>query len=366
MADAKEHWLAEILRWSPATRLEASQVLAAMLGLAGPILLGVATDHLRLGMAAAIGGLALDGTARGESLGREASALTGALISGCAAIWTGTSLVGSGSLIIAVPAIAAVAGLLGGISRPLARESTRFIRFTIIAANLSAPEIGPFGVTLLFFLGGAWTLGLSLLLRLVFAQARRVAQSAAARPPRPSAGPRLRRWLGSLSTLPGWQYPLRIALCLAVAEAVAWIWPGPHGQWIALTVAIVLDRRPATPPTRLVQRALGTVLGVILASLLLIRTPSILIVTIAIAALAAMRPVLRAGNYTAYAAIMTPLIVLLVDFGETPSAEILLDRLLATIAGCLIALLFGYLPWLRVLSLQSGQPTPNPGGGAPR
>jgi fusaric acid resistance family protein len=78
--------------------------------------------------------------------------------------------------------------------------------------------------------------------------------------------------------------------------------------------------------------------------LLLIWTPPPLIVTCEIAALAAARPVLRAGNYAAYAVVMTPLIVLLPDFGQTISVAILADRLMAAIAGCLITLLFGYLP----------------------
>jgi hypothetical protein len=86
-------------------------------------------------------------------------------------------------------------------------------------------------------------------------------------------------------------------------------------------------------------------LGVVVAGLLLIWNPSPLIVTGEIAALAAARPVLRAGNYAAYAVIMTPLIVLLLDFGQAVSVGILVDRLTATIAGCLITLLFGYLPW---------------------
>lgn len=116
----------------------------------------------------------------------------------------------------------------------------------------------------------------------------------------------------------------------------------------------MLDRRPAAPPARLVERALGTVLGVVFASLLLIWTPPHFLLTIPIAALAAARPVLRAGNYTAYVAIMTPLVILLLDFDQTPSAGILLDRLMATIAGCLIAFLFGYLPWLKLFARPLG------------
>ena len=141
----------------------------------------LATDHLRLGMAAAIGGLALGGPAHGVTLRQRAFALGAALLAGCAAISTGTTIANHGSLIVvAVPAVAAIAGFFGGISLAMARETTRFILFTTIAAGLSAPEVRPFGMTLLFFLGGTWTLGLSLLLHAVFGRAKRAAESSAA------------------------------------------------------------------------------------------------------------------------------------------------------------------------------------------
>ena len=357
MGDTRDHWLADILRWAPATGPKAWQVTAAMLGLTVPILVGVVTDHVSLGVAAAIGGLALGGAAQeSQSLLLQASTLTAALVAGCAAILTGTFIVHQGSLIIvAVPALAALAGLVGSVSRPMARQSTRFIRFTIIAANLSAPEIKPLGVLLLFFLGAMWTLSLSLLLRAVFGKAKRAAQasSAAVQDPRPPTTLLFKRWLRSLSTFSGWQYPLRIGWCLTAAETVAWVWPGQHGQWIALTVAIVLDRSPVAPPTRLVERALGTVLGVVFASLLLIWTPPQLLYDSDRSACCRASGPPR-GNYTAYAAIMTPLVILLLDFDQTPSAGILLDRLMATIVGCLIAFLFGYLPWFKLFARPLG------------
>ncbi len=348
MGDTKQHWLSDVLRWAPATRPDVSQIVAAMLGLAGPIVAGAVSDHLRLGMVAAIGGLALGGPAQGETLRQRAFAQGAALLAGCAAISTGTTIANHRALIvIAVPAAAAIAGLVGGISLTMARETTRFILFTTIAAGLSAPQVRPLGMTLLFFLGATWTLGLSLLLHAVFWRARHRAESSAAAVPPPTrpVAQLIRRWRESLRRLSGWQYPIRIWSCLTVAEALAWIWPGQHGQWIAVTVAIVLGRRLPAPPTRLLQRALGTMLGVVVAGLLLIWNPPPLVVTGEIATLAAARPVLRAGNYTAYAVIMTPLIVLLLDFGQAVPVGILADRLMATIAGCLITLLFGYVPW---------------------
>jgi uncharacterized membrane protein YccC len=73
-----------------------------------------------------------------------------------------------------------------------------------------------------------------------------------------------------------------------------------------------------------------------------------------VAVLAAARPILKAGNYTAYAALMTPLIILLTELDQTPTPALLVDRLTATIAGCAIALIFGYLVWPKRLLSASG------------
>ena len=67
-----------------------------------------------------------------------------------------------------------------------------------------------------------------------------------------------------------------------------------------------------------------------------------------IAALAAARPILMAANYTVYAAVMTPLVILLLDFGQEPSFAAIVDRLAATLAGCGLALALGYLAWSRL------------------
>lgn len=49
----------------------------------------------------------------------------------------------------------------------------------------------------------------------------------------------------------------------------------------------------------------------------------------------------------AYATIMTPLIILLTELDGPPEASLLADRLAATVAGGIIAVVFGYLIWPR-------------------
>jgi uncharacterized membrane protein YccC len=45
---------------------------------------------------------------------------------------------------------------------------------------------------------------------------------------------------------------------------------------------------------------------------------------------------------------MTPLIIMLMDIGQEPSIAVLIERLLATIVGCAIALTIGYFIWSKL------------------
>ncbi len=338
-----------ILKWTDGSAPQTSQVVAAMLGLAGPIAAGVMLGHARTGMVMSLGGLALSAGGKDETLRGQVTGLAYALVAGSAAMFTGSAMAGHGMLTtFGIPAVAAVAGLLGSISRPLVRATTQFILYTIIAANLNSREAHPLGTMLLFALGAAWTAGLSLVLQPLFQAMRIQLPHTAANttpPPRHSARQLLRRWWNSLAYLSGWQYALRITLCLAAAQGFEWLWPHHHGYWASITVVIVVHRNLDAALTRTIQRAAGTVLGVLLISLLLLGSPPTSAIIATIALLAAARPILRQANYAAYAAVMTPLVILLVDFGQAPSWSVIVDRLFATLAACALALTLGYLMW---------------------
>jgi hypothetical protein len=324
-----------------------------MLGLAGPLAIGVMTGHLRPGMVASLGGLALSGEGNGEALREQAPGLLYALAAGSAAMITGSTLSGhTPAAAFGILVVAAAAGLIGGFSRSLARATTQYILYTIIAANLGAPEAQPFGLMLLFLLGACWTAALFQGLRTLFKALGSVPQSripiTAVQPPGYTAGQYLRHWRKSLTRLSGWQYVVRISACLAAAAAFEWAWPHHHGYWVSITVVIVVQRNLQTALKRAFHRAAGTVLGVCLISLLLLGSPPMWALLVTIAALAAARPILLEINYTAYAAVMTPLVILLLDFGQEPSWAVIADRLLATLAGCALALTIGYLGWSRL------------------
>jgi hypothetical protein len=322
-----------------------------MLGLAGPIALGVATGHIGTGMIISLGGLALSGGAKGDTFREQARDLLYSVIAGGVAMFTGSILAGHGAkTVFAVPAFAAAAALLGSISRPLAVAATRFILFFVIAANLGVYGMHPTGLTCLFLIGALWTAGLSILLKRLFRMLRlyKIPHDSA-QSPRYPAKLLVRRWAKSLTHLPGWQYTLRITACLLAGQGFELVWPHHHGYWTLITIIIVVQRDLQKALKRAWERAMGTVLGVLLVSLLLLTSSSMWSAVIAIAVLAAARPILMQTNYVAYATVQTPLILLLLDFGRAPSWTIVADRLIATLTGCAIALAIGYLGWSRIV-----------------
>lgn len=337
-------------RWAEAKQAAAPQMVAAALGLSAPMALGAWSGHLQSGMIASLGGLAAGVQSENGAARERLSSLMQAVVAGSAATFIGASLSGNPlAVALGIPAVAAAAAVFGGISRPLARSATQFIIFLIIAGNTNARGASPAEITALFALGAFWAAALSLALPPWFALFRprsgRNGQAAAAPPARYSAEQLLRRWRKSLLHLAGWQYPMRITLCLIAAEAIRLIWTHDHSYWISLTVAIVVHRNLQSALVRTLQRAAGTALGVLLISMLLLGIPPLWAMIAMVAVLAAVRPVLINVNYIAYAAATTPLIILLLDVGKTPTADVIAVRLIATWVGCLIGLMLGYAAW---------------------
>ncbi|MDD1729808.1 MAG: hypothetical protein LUQ50_12150, partial [Methanospirillum sp.] len=62
--------------------------------------------------------------------------------------------------------------------------------------------------------------------------------------------------------------------------------------------------------------------------------------------LAGLRPLLKVRNYTLYSMVMTPLVIILLEFGDPISSSVLFDRLIDTMIGVIVAVSLGYLMWL--------------------
>ncbi|MGO4578481.1 FUSC family protein [Cupriavidus sp. 2TAF22] len=354
--------LGRAIHWSAGPQAHAGEMLAAGLGMAAPLLLAGAMGHQPLGLAAALGSLAIgSGTTpaapgseaeMARSAGAQARELAALLAPFAAAAAVAAACSGHGAASDAIVILLAVAAAaIGAYSRPLAVASTRLLLFLVIAANSAgaAPHRG--GFLLLALAGALWTCLLLMLLGpwmragqpAAAAQTAQATEPVEAAAPGPTTAQRWRRWQRTMASWAGWQYPLRLAFALAAAAALRWLFPGHHFDWIALTVALLIQRQPGLPSLKTTQRVGGTVLGVLLAALLLGHQLPAWVIAVNAGWLAGMRPLLRSRNYLAYSAAMTPLMVLITGAGNASTAGamsgMLADRVAATVIGAALVIL---------------------------
>ncbi len=152
--------------------------------------------------------------------------------------------------------------------------------------------------------------------------------------------------LGDAITTPGnWVYAIRVALCMAVAEAVRQSVTIQRPYWIVLTVAIIVKPDFGSVFARAVQRGVGTVAGVVLGAGLLAIIPPGWPIIVTIAVLSGLLPVAMRRNYGLLAIFITPLVVMLIDLATGAGQSIILPRVEATLIGAAIVLVLGYLLW---------------------
>jgi len=337
--NGKAH-LVEALRWSTDTEVRLIDAVIASVGMAGPVLLATAAGHPSLGLAASLGSLMIGAVGTTSSLRTQVKELAWVLTPAALASVAATLLAGQGWQTDAgVMALACLAAAIGGYSRPLAVATTRFILFLIMVSHAVAVTSHPVDLLALIATGALWTTMLNLLLGTVERVRRRTDLAGSTYAPLTTAGTpptatrRFNRWRESLTRLSGWQYTLRLALCLGAAWWLRALWPHHHFYWIALTVAILIRRQIEVLPIQATQRAIGTACGVLAASLFLAHRPSGFGLALAIALLSAARPLLKVRNYLAYSTVMTPLVILILGSIEPLDGGVVRDRLAATVLG---------------------------------
>ncbi len=332
--NARTH-LAEAFRWSKQTEVDLVEVLATGLGMAGPVLLAAAMGHISLGLVASVGSLVVSGAGLGSSTRTQAQALASALVPAALASIAAAYAAGHAWLTDAIVVVlASVAATIGGYSRALAVATVRFVLFLVIILAVADATPDREGLLLLLAAGALWSSVLSLLLGTLARRSRRVdASKSHTVPSTATAAQKFARWRRSLAQLSGWQYTLRLSVCLGIAGVLRSLWPDHHLYWIALTVALLTQRQVEARAVRTTQRALGTALGVLAASLFLAYKPPPWVLGACIGLLAGARPLLQARNYLAYSAIMAPLVMLLLDGSGPLHAGVLIDRLVATLIG---------------------------------
>ncbi|NUW39242.1 FUSC family protein [Nonomuraea rhodomycinica] len=330
------------------------RMAVAALGVGGPVALGVAAGRPALGALAAVGALAATGVPSAASQG-DGTASAGAILRGAASTvgavaaagFAGAAVTGHGwGGAVALVLMAAVSALAGGLSRPMAELTTRFVTFMVITTG-PARNGHPAAVAAVVAAGVAW--GVLLALPLALALARRAddppqralthATGDTARRRGASFVRRVRRGAWSATSR---RYAVRLTACLGAAQGIALLWPHPTGSWISVTVVIVVRRQLTGAARRAVERAAGTAAGALAAAALPLWALTAWPFTLVVAGLAGLRPAVKEHHPALYAAVMTPLVLLLTGGAPAGLAGL---RIADTAIGCALALGFGYLPW---------------------
>lgn len=339
--------LTESFRWSNDGSLNITPTLISWIGMVGPIGYGLFFNNLRFGLLASLGALFMSTNAVGLTIKKRMMDLLIMMVTGAAAIFTGALVERHGWLTVGIVVILSViAALLGGMGRIAARTSVQFTIFMVIGTGFGAGGRFHLACQLAFqfAIGSAWAMMVSVLFILLLKSAKiemNAAQTARAIPFKR----RFSYWRHTLTHFYGWQYPIRIGVCMGTAEAIGIGLDQERSYWISLTVAIVLHRYLSTALARTFQRGIGTVAGVLLGSLLLLGSLHQAAIVMIAGCLAALRPIFKNRNYMIYSMLMTPLMVVMFSVDGIVTKDMLFDRLLDTIIGCIISLVLGYIIW---------------------
>jgi hypothetical protein len=327
--------IAEGLRWEKGgERLDSRAVAIAALGMAVPALVGLTLGKPEMGFTIGLGAMLLAGGPVQPGAASEAPSPVSAIVPATLAVVIATVIAGAPWTDGAMIALAAAAAAISGYSRPLAVAAIRFIIYLVLSVSLIDGATHHRGaVALIFGAGALWNVAIRLLL------ARRKPVAPAAEPARVvTRAQRRAHWQRTMRTLAGWQFPIRLVLGLAIASALRHAWPAHHYGWIVLTVALLTQRQFEPIPVKVLQRGLGTALGVALTWAILtgLAAPAALAVVICVLATGA--SLARSRNYLAYAVLATPVILLVLDIGKPIAPALLVDRLVATVLAAAIVI----------------------------
>lgn len=208
----------------------------------------------------------------------------------------------------------------------------------IIGTMPALPFDRKLGFLVLMVLGAVWTSAMSLTFRTIVDRFGSQAP-AGATPRQPTFHQKFDRWKRIMRTWEGWNYAVRLGVCLILAFAIERLWPDHHLHWVGLTIALLTSRKAETTTLKTTQRVLGTAIGVLLAWLGLRSGLPAWGLVVATGVLAGARSLLRGRHYLAYSVVMTPLVMLIIDSGQPPELALLIDRLMATALGGLLVVI---------------------------
>ena len=157
------------------------------------------------------------------------------------------------------------------------------------------------------------------------------------------------RWQTLLDEMLGgravWLHALRMAVCMAVAGLLVDLLPFDRSYWVFLTVAIVLKPDFGSVFGRAILRGGGTFAGALLGAGILAIDPNGWVLVLLVAVIGFLLPIAQVRNYGMFATVLTPLVVIQLDLGRAGTWDLVLARLVDTVVGCAVVLIFGYLLW---------------------
>ncbi len=138
---------------------------------------------------------------------------------------------------------------------------------------------------------------------------------------------------------------LRAAVTILVAMIVWALMDIPHGHWLPLTTLLVLRGTYGETVRRIWQRIGGTLLGAVIAAVVLAAAPGQYWLVAVIFVLALFGFALTPVNYAFWILMNTPLMLLVVDFSEPVPWDTAMLRVGLTLLGAAIALAAARLLW---------------------
>ena len=142
----------------------------------------------------------------------------------------------------------------------------------------------------------------------------------------------------------GFRHAIRIGITAALAVFIAHVINLPHGYWIPLTIVVIMAPDfGGSFLIRTLQRGTGTILGGLLAVILITHVHSQLLIIILLMIFTFMAISMLTINYAVFVFFLTPLIVTMYSISDIGDWHIPLDRILDTLTGMAIALILGQL-----------------------
>ncbi|KPI09446.1 hypothetical protein OK074_3252 [Actinobacteria bacterium OK074] len=150
---------------------------------------------------------------------------------------------------------------------------------------------------------------------------------------------------GALLSTGSWRYGLRLALCIGLGQALVSLISVPRSYWVAVTITFVMKPDFGSVFGRALLRAVGTVVGLVVAAVALSLIPRGWADVAVLLVLAPLIPALTPRGYGYQTAAITPVILLLSDVLNHEGTALLVPRLVDSLLGCGIAIVAGYLLW---------------------